>query len=146
MRRSFGISFAATISVCGASGAWAQQTLSREELMRPAASLDQLMKEWEMLPENPDMREVCSNTLRYSAKVAALKNGGATLATILRWAEQESERTTSPTEPLLPLGTQMVLLKLILQAYSSGQAYAKVVGGFPQWAYRSCLKGRSIDR
>jgi hypothetical protein len=136
MRRIW-IMAAAAMSVCGAATAWAQ----------PAPSLETLMREWEALPEDPNMREACSNQLRYSTKIAALKSGGATLATIMRWAEQESERSGAalPSEPLLPIGTQMILIKLIREAYIDAPVYEKVAGGFPQWVYRSCLKGRPID-
>lgn len=112
-----------------------------------AASSDDPISAWEMLPEDPNLRETCSGTLSYATKIAALKNSEASLAPILRWAEQESERSAAyrPSDPLFPISTQLILINLIDQAYLATSVYKKIVGGFPQWAYRSCLKGQPID-
>jgi hypothetical protein len=111
-----------------------------------AQSLDSSMRTWESLPENPDMRDVCSTTLRYSTAITNLRNQGAALPKLLRWAEQEAERSAAdlPSEPLLPIGTMLMLTKLIQQSYFAGPIYQQVKGGFPQYAYRSCLKGKPI--
>jgi hypothetical protein len=113
-----------------------------------AQSLDSAMRTWEALPENPAMREVCSTTLRYSTAIANLRNQGATLPKLLRWAEQEAERSAAdlPSEPLLPIGTMLILTTLIRESYLGASVYQQIKGGFPQFAYRSCLKGKPIDR
>jgi hypothetical protein len=113
-----------------------------------AASSDPAIQDWESLPENSSMREVCSTTLRYSTAIANLQNQGAGLPALLRWAEQEAERSAAdlPTEPLLPIGTMLILTKLIQASYLDALVYQQIRGGFPQFAYRSCLKGRPIDQ
>jgi hypothetical protein len=113
-----------------------------------AQSSDPAIRNWESLPENPGMREVCSSTLRYSTAIANLRNQGSQLSGLLRWAEQEAERSAAelPSEPLLPIGTMLSLTRLIQESYLAGPIYQQIRGGFPQYAYRSCLKGKPIDR
>jgi hypothetical protein len=113
-----------------------------------AQSSDPAIRNWESLPENPGLREVCSNTLRYSTAIANLRNQGTQLSGLLRWAEQEAERSAAdlPSEPLLPIGTMLVLTKLIQAAYLDAPIYQQIRGGFSQFAYRSCLKGKPIDQ
>lgn len=113
-----------------------------------AQSLNESLQDWQALPEDPGMREVCSNTLRYSTSIANLRNQGATLAVLLRWGEQEAERSANdlPSEPLLPIGTLLIVTKLIQQSYLAAPIYQQIRGGFPQYAYRSCLKGQPIDQ
>jgi invasion protein IalB len=115
---------------------------------QPAPSLDQLMQKWNAEPEDPAMREVCSNNLKYSTEIMQARAKGATVAMLLRWAEKEAEKTTEqvPNEPLIAVGTEMVLMRLIQRSYLDAPIYSKVPGGFPQWAYRSCLKGHSLDQ
>lgn len=109
---------------------------------------DEALQRWEALPENPDMREVCAYALRYATAITNLRNQGAPLAALLRWAEQEAERSAAdlPSEPLFPIGTMLILIKLIHYSYLGAPTYEQVGGGFPQFAYRSCLKGKPIDR
>jgi hypothetical protein len=45
---------------------------------------------------------------------------------------------------LYPLGVQATLIKLIEVAIVK-DVYESVPGGFPQFAYRSCLKGKPLD-
>jgi hypothetical protein len=93
------------------------------------------MENWKALPEDPGLRELCANTLRYSTKIAALKDEGSTPTQMLRWAEQESEES-EVDDPLLPLGTQLMLIKLIQQALLNGPTYEQIPGGFPQYSVR----------
>jgi hypothetical protein len=111
-----------------------------------AQSLNEALQNWQSLPEDPGMREVCANTLRYSTSITTMRNQGASLATILRWAEQEAERSAAdlPSEPLMPLGTMLIVTKLLQQSYLTAPIYQQVKGGFPQFAYRSCLKGKPL--
>jgi hypothetical protein len=108
---------------------------------------DQALREWELLPEKPAMREVCARTLEYATKIAVLKNGGVAPIAAIRWATKESERVAAalPNDPLLPIGTQLNLISLIRNAYLAEPIYQQIAGGFPQWAYRSCLKSRPIQ-
>jgi hypothetical protein len=110
------------------------------------SALAQSLNDWQSLPEDPSMREVCANTLRYSTAITNQRNQGATLATLLRWAEQEAERSAAdlPSEPLMPIGTMLIVTKLIQQSYLAAPIYQQIKGGFPQFAYRSCLKGKPI--
>jgi hypothetical protein len=109
---------------------------------------DPIIQNWEMLPEDPGMREVCSTSLRYSTAIVNLRDQGAKLAALLRWAEQEAERSAAdlPSEPLFPIGTMLILTRLIQQSYLAAPIYQQIRGGFSQYAYRSCLKGRPIDQ
>jgi hypothetical protein len=111
-----------------------------------AQSLESALASWEAVPEDLTAREYCSNTLRYSTTITNLRNQGASLTTLLRWAEQESERSAAemPSEELLPIGTMLSLIVLIRQSYQAPTIYQHIKGGFPQYAYRSCLKGRPL--
>jgi hypothetical protein len=102
-------------------------------------------EEWAAIPEDPAMRPYCENSLKYSSNIAAMKMQGASLAILLRWAEQVSEKvgTEFPADPLLPIGTDLVIIRLIQRSYLDEQIYRRIPGGFPQWVYRSCLKGKS---
>ncbi len=113
-----------------------------------AQTSDPAIRNWESLPENLDMREVCANTLRYSNAIANLRNQATPLSGLLRWVEQEAERSAAelPSEPLLPIGTMLVLTKLVRASYLAAPIYQQIRGGFPQFAYRSCLKGKPIDQ
>lgn len=75
-----------------------------------------------------------------------MRKQGASLGAILRWAAQESElsATKAPQEPLLPIGTNLIIIKLIQYSYTGEPIYRLVKGGFPQFAYLSCLKGQDI--
>jgi hypothetical protein len=110
------------------------------------SAVAQSLNDWQSLPEDPSMREVCANTLRYSTAITNQRNQGATLATLLRWAEQEAERSAAdlPSEPLMPIGTMLIVTKLIQQSYLAAPIYQQIKGGFPQFAYRSCLKGKPL--
>jgi hypothetical protein len=110
------------------------------------SALAQSLNDWQSLPEDPGMREVCANTLRYSTAITNMRNQGAPLGTILRWAEQEAERSAAdlPSEPLMPIGTMLIVTKLIQQSYLAAPIYQQIKGGFPQFAYRSCLKGKPL--
>jgi peptidoglycan hydrolase-like protein with peptidoglycan-binding domain/uncharacterized protein YecT (DUF1311 family) len=105
---------------------------------------NQAMEVWKALPEDPNLREVCADTLRWSTKITALKNEGATPTQMLHWAEQESERS-AVDDPVMPLGTQLMLIEFIQQALFNVPTYEQIPGGFPQFAYRSCLKNHPID-
>ncbi len=111
-----------------------------------AQGLESALAGWEALPEDPTAREYCSNTLRYSTTITDLRNQGASLAKLLRWAEQEAERSAAdiPSEELLPIGTMLSIIVLIRQSYQAPMIYQHIDGGFPQYAYRSCLKGRPL--
>jgi len=120
-------------------------------------TLDQLIRDWEALPENLDMREVCSNELRYSTEIVNLKSHGATVITLLRWAEQESGKAAAQVQDktltgglsiqdAAAYGTEKNLMEMIIASNSEQPIYSKVRGGFPQWAYRSCLKDKPIER
>jgi hypothetical protein len=112
------------------------------------AQIPDYVSQWQAIPENPSMQTVCSTSLRYASALTALRNRGANLASLLRWAEQESERSAqdSPADPLLPIGTQLMLTKLIQQSYLAVPLYSQIAGGFPQWVYKSCLKGKPVDQ
>lgn len=118
------------------------------QVLAQAPSTDELIQEWQNMPEDLAMREVCASELRYATEIATREAHGASLAMLLRWAEQESERSAAdlPSLPIYPIGTELMLTKLIQQSYVSRFIYQKIAGGFPQWAYRSCLKGHSIDK
>jgi hypothetical protein len=116
-------------------------------------SLARGLQTWEAVPEDPGMRTVCSTELRYattiSAILAASKSkppGVSTVVALLRGAEHEAEQTASevPTDPLLAVGTEVMWMNLISHAWWDGPIYQQIPGGFPQWAFRSCLKGKSL--
>jgi hypothetical protein len=110
---------------------------------------DPTFLQWQSLPEEPAMREACSNELLYGHAIDDARLRGATLASLLRWAEQEAERSASqapPNTPLFPIGTDLMLTKLIQASYLDEPIYKLIPGGFAQFAFRSCLKEHSIDR
>jgi len=130
-----------------------------------AQSSDPAIQNWESLPEDPGMREICSNTLRYSTAITNLRNQGASISGLLRWAQQQAERsaanvsrdtlasipTASPEDmrARFQIATMLILTKLIDAAYLDvldPSVYKQVKGGFPQYAYRSCLKGKPIGQ
>ena len=115
---------------------------------QPAPSLDNQLGDWNALPEDPAMQQACSNELSYGSAIADARSKGATTVMLLRRAEQESKKTATqvPTDPVLPVGTELILMKLIQHSIWDVPIYSKIPGGFPQWAYRSCLKGRSLDQ
>lgn len=51
---------------------------------------DPAYEQWLSLPEKSELKEACSNDLKYSNEIVSLKAGGANIAALLRWAEQES--------------------------------------------------------
>jgi hypothetical protein len=108
-------------------------------------SLDEQVQQWQQMPENPAMRDVCANDLRWSTEIANRKNHGATVVMLLRWAEQESENVAKQTtDQLMPIGAEMILMNYIQRSFLDKEIYSKISGGFPQWAYRSCLKGKPL--
>ncbi|MEI9914662.1 MAG: hypothetical protein WDN29_01280 [Methylovirgula sp.] len=113
-----------------------------------AQSNDPATEIWLALPENPDLQQACSTTLRYSSTIDMMKAHGASLSQLLRWAERESERsaTDAPSEPLFPIGTILILSRLIQESYIDAPILQSVALSFPQFAYRSCLKGKPIDQ
>jgi hypothetical protein len=123
--------------------------LASMSIVTEAQSLDRAMQIWESLPEDrsPSGLELCAYSLRYGTAITNLRKQGASLGTLLRWAEKEAERSAAdlPSEPLLPLGTMLTLTKMIQQSLLNSEAYEQIKGGFPQFAYRSCLKGKPID-
>lgn len=135
----------ALLILAGNSSAMAQDLNALENLdMRN----DPGFQEWLALPEDASMEQACSNELKYGNAISDARANGATLAALLRWAEQEAEKSASlaPDTPLFPIGTDLMLTKLIQASYLDTPIYKLVPGGFPQFAYRSCLKGRSVDR
>jgi hypothetical protein len=113
-----------------------------------SAAADQGVRDWEALPEDPAMREVCSTDLKYSTEIEMLEARGATIVPLLRWAEQQSEITAKndPSDQVMPIGTELVLMHLIQRSIFDRPIYSQIRGGFPQWIYRSCLKGKPIDQ
>ena len=109
-------------------------------------NLSDLLRDWEAMPEKPALKTVCDSTLRSATALADLKHRNATVIMMMRWGQQEAERIASQlsSEPLLPVGVQLSILKLIQKLESGKPIYARIQGGFPQWAYRSCLKGQPI--
>lgn len=81
----------------------------------------------------------------------SLKTRGATSVQMLRWAETEAEKKAAKDpDPmsLIPFGVQSSLINLILTAtafYGDNEIKA-IPGGFPQFAYRSCLKDKPLDK
>jgi hypothetical protein len=110
-------------------------------------SLSSQMREWESRPENPSLREMCSTSQSYATSLVNMKKQGSSVSMLLRWGEQEAERSATqlPSEPLLPVGTMMMITKQIQLLYTAAPIYNSVRGGFPQWVYRSCLKGQRVD-
>lgn len=45
---------------------------------------------------------------------------------------------------MIQLGTNLELMHLIQRAYYDVPIYNMIPGGFPQWVYRSCLKGKPL--
>jgi hypothetical protein len=114
----------------------------------PARSSD-AMQTWNDLPEHQtsDWIEECTPHLKWATSIASLLAKGATPVQMLRWAEGEAEKGASldpDPRSLYPLGVQTTLIKLIEVAIVK-DVYESVPGGFPQFAYRSCLKGKPLD-
>ena len=64
---------------------------------------------------------------------------------MLHWGDQEAaESGVIYKDPLLLLGVQLEIVELIRHALFNGPTYEQVEGGFPQFAYRSCLKNRPL--
>ena len=113
---------------------------------QPIQYRDPALAEWEALPEKPALRDVCFTSLRYANAIQGLKNRGATVVSLIQWSAEEAVKSANdlPSEPLFPIGVQLTLTRLIQVSYLSRPIYENVAGGFPQWVYRSCLKGRPV--
>jgi hypothetical protein len=110
-------------------------------------NLSNSLRDWDLLSENPDLKPMCAETLRRATALADLQQRNSTVVMMMRWGQQEAERVAPqlPSERLLPVGIQLSILKLIQNLEFGRPIYARIQGGFPQWAYRSCLKGKPID-
>ncbi|WP_213285929.1 hypothetical protein [Bradyrhizobium sp. sGM-13] len=105
------------------------------------------IRAWDTIPEQPSLKMMCSNSLRYPTTLADLRKRNATVVAMMRWGQQEAERTAAelPSETLLPVGTQLGILTLIRRIHFDAPIYEQIPGGFPQWTYRSCLKGKPLN-
>ena len=112
-----------------------------------AQSSDDQLAQWIRKPEDPGMRDPCLPSLRSASALADLKAHGASSVEMMRWAEREAERLSAkwPNDPSIPVGMNEVLLHLIRRSQFDQPIYEKIPGGFPQWVFRSCLKGRPLD-
>jgi hypothetical protein len=114
-----------------------------------AQPIDPALEGWMRLPENPAMREACMPDLLYGTSIISMFNRHATAIEVLRWQEREAEKTVTenPTMDAFDagIGSLMTMTTLITHARFDGQIYNDIPGGFPQWAYRSCLKGKSLE-
>jgi hypothetical protein len=109
----------------------------------PGHAEDIAMQNWEALPEDPGLAPYCVLDQKWSIAIAALKANGATPVQMMRWAEGEAEKLGGE-DPLLPLGAQAKLIAMIQSVIFLEEVYSQIPGGFPQYAYRSCLKGKPI--
>ncbi len=94
------------------------------------------------------MRQVCMHYLTYAISINALLAKHAGGAEIMQWENQEiaQEMKQYPTmDPMdIMVGGQMIMNALITHARYDASIYQHIPGGFPQWSYRSCLKGREL--
>ncbi len=108
-------------------------------------TLDEQLQQWQQMPEDPGMKEVCVNDLRWSTEIANRRAHGATVIMLIRWAEQEAEVTAKHGgDQFLPVGTERILLEYIERSYFDYDIYKKIPGGFVRWVYGSCLKGEPL--
>jgi hypothetical protein len=109
---------------------------------------DPAMQNWEALPEDPGLAPYCVLDKKFSAALAALKAKGATPTQMMRWGETEAEKyeAENPENPLLPLGAQAKIIEMILTLEALGEYPSEGYPGFPEFAYRSCLKGKPIGQ
>jgi hypothetical protein len=109
--------------------------------------LDQHLQEWERTPEDPSMKEYCVNDLQFAKEISAREAKGASVVMLLRWAEQESEKSISetPSDPTIGIGTEMILMKYLQRSYFDKPIYSTMRGGFVHWIYHSCMIGRPLS-
>jgi hypothetical protein len=79
----------------------------------------------------------CTLDQKWSAK-------GATPVQMMRWGEGEAEKFVNEDEPLTPIVVQAHLIAFIYAAILLEGEYNQIPGGFPDYAYWSCLKGKPI--
>ena len=107
----------------------------------PATAADS----WESIPDDPSMAPYCVPDREWSIKIASFKAKGATPMQMLHWAEAEAEKTGG-ADPWIAFGSLSALIEFIEDDMMSVDDYTQIPGGFPAFAYRSCLKGKPLYR
>lgn len=94
------------------------------------------------------MQVICMHYLTYATSIGALLAKHASTAEIMQWEGREigQEIKQYPTvDPMdIKVGGEMIMNALITHARYDAPIYQHIPGGFPQWSYRSCLKGREL--
>jgi hypothetical protein len=113
---------------------------------QPPSLTDQIAA-WQALPEDPAMRQVCMHDLTYATNISALLAKHASIAEIMQWESQEIAQETKQYPIMDPMdimvGAETAMNALITHDRFDGPIYQHIPGGFPQWSYRSCLRGRN---